>query len=106
MKKIVIVAAMMGAFGAGVGTTLVSGTANADPSLTIQSEEAAHPQIVEAIHRLREARGHLNAAGHDFGGNKAKAVDDTTKAIHSLKKALYYRLKLDDAAIDAAQGGT
>ncbi|MGO8857395.1 MAG: hypothetical protein ACLQO1_17045 [Steroidobacteraceae bacterium] len=27
---------------------------------------------------------------------------DTEKAIHSLKKALYYRLKMDDAAIDRA----
>ena len=60
--------------------------ANAQPRLTIQSERAVHPNIV-----------------HDFGGNKAQAMSDTRQAIHSLKKALYYRLNMDDAAIDRAQ---
>jgi hypothetical protein len=45
----------------------------------------------------------LEAAPDDFGGNKAAAIADTRKAIHSLKRALYYRLKMDDAAIDNAQ---
>jgi hypothetical protein len=30
-------------------------------------------------------------------------IRDTEKAIHSLKKALYFRLKMDDAALDRAE---
>ena len=74
----------------------------AEPALTIQQEEAAHPRLVKTIHEMREALRELEEAPHDFGGNKAAAVRDTKQAIHSLKKALYYRLKMDDAAIDRA----
>ena len=52
---------------------------------------------------MKEALRLLEAAPDDFGGNKAAAVADTHRAIHSLKRALYYRLKMDDAAIDSAE---
>jgi hypothetical protein len=68
--------------------------------LTIQQEDAAHPRIVEAIHHMREALREMEAAPDDFGGNKAAAIRDTKTAIHSLRKALYFRLHMDDAAID------
>ena len=77
--------------------------ASAAPQLTIQSERAAHPRLVKAIDSLKEALKELDEAPHDFGGNKAQAMNDTKQAIHSLKKALYYRLKMDDQAIDNAQ---
>lgn len=77
--------------------------ASAQPQLTIQSERAAHPRLAAAINQLKEALKELEAAPDDFGGNKGAAINDTKKAIHSLKRALYYRLKMDDAAIDAAQ---
>jgi len=70
---------------------------------TIRSERAAHPRIVRAIKVLQDAQADLQAAPHDFGGNKGKAMADIQASIHSLKKALYYRLKMDDAAIDRAQ---
>lgn len=73
------------------------------PELSIRSERAAHPNIVKAINALNAAYRDLEAAPHDFGGNKAKAMSDVRASIHSLKKALYYRLKMDDAAIDRAQ---
>lgn len=76
---------------------------SAAPQLTIQSERAGHPRLVEAIDKMKVAVKELQAAPDDFGGNKAAAIRDTEAAIHSLKKALYYRLKLDDAAIDKAQ---
>jgi len=71
--------------------------------MTMRSEEAAHPRLVKAIHEMREALKELKEAPDDFGGNKGAAIADTEKAIHSLKRALYYRLKMDDAAIDRAQ---
>ncbi len=77
--------------------------AHAAPQLSIQSERAAHPRIVQAIDRLKVAIKELNAAPDDFGGSKVQAITDAKAAIHSLAKALYYRLKMDDAAIDRAQ---
>ena len=76
---------------------------SADPALSVQSERAAHPRIVAAIGEMKEALREMEAAPDDFGGNKAAAIADTRRAIHSLKKALYFRLKMDDAAIDRAQ---
>jgi len=75
----------------------------AAPQLTIQSEQKGHPKIIKAIHDMEEGLKALEAAPTDFGGNKAAAIKDLQTAIHSLKKALYFRLKLDDAAIDKAQ---
>lgn len=77
-------------------------TAGAAAQPSIQSEEAAHPRLVKAIHELEEAIDALQAAPDDFGGNKTIAINDCVKAKHSLKKALYYRLHMDDAAIDRA----
>jgi hypothetical protein len=75
----------------------------AAPQLTIQSEQAAHPRIEKAIKDMEEGLKALEGAPIDFGGNKAAAIKDLHAAIHSLKKALYFRLKMDDAAIDKAQ---
>ena len=77
--------------------------ASAAPALTVQSERAAHPRIVAAIREMQTALRELEAAPDDFGGNKAAAIADTRKAIHSLKRALYFRPKMDDAAIDNLQ---
>jgi hypothetical protein len=87
----------------GMGLAAQPMLASAAPELSIQSERAAHPRIVEAINNMQTALREMEAAPDDFGGNKAAAIQDTRRAIHSLKKALYYRLHLDDAAIDRAQ---
>lgn len=91
----------------GISAAVVMGAmsmaASAAPQLSVQSEEAAHPRIVEAIHHMREALHEMEAAPDDFGGNKAQAIHDTKVAIHSLRRALYFRLHMDDAAIDRIQ---
>jgi hypothetical protein len=74
--------------------------ASAAPPTSIQAEEAAHPRIVEAIHHMKEALHEMEAAPDDFGGNKAQAIRDCQVAIHSLRRALYFRLHMDDAALD------
>ncbi|MBV8939589.1 MAG: hypothetical protein JO089_07090 [Alphaproteobacteria bacterium] len=96
-----VIAALMGAATVSLATPVLAQVQA--PQLTLRSEEAAHPQIVRAIHEMSEALREMERAPHDFGGNKAKAIADTRQAIHSLRKALYYRLKLDDEAIDRAQ---
>jgi hypothetical protein len=87
----------------GMGLSALPMAASAAPELSVQSERAAHPRIVEAINHMNEALREMEAAPDDFGGNKAAAIQDTRRAIHSLKRALYFRLKMDDAAIDRAQ---
>jgi hypothetical protein len=87
----------------GIGLCAQPMLASAAPGLSVQSERAAHPRIVAAIHNMKEALRELEAAPDDFGGNKAAAIADTRRAIHSLKKALYFRLKMDDEAIDRAE---
>lgn len=100
-KKILSTGALAVAMALAIGATPM--TAAADPGLSIQQEEAAHPRLVHAIHEMREALHELEEAPNDFGGNKAAAIRDTKQAIHSLKRALYFRLKMDDAAIDRVQ---
>jgi hypothetical protein len=86
------------AVGAVALTTPVSA---APPQLTVQQEEQAHPGLVAAIREAEDALAKLRAAGDDFGGRRAKAIGDLKTAIHSMRSALFYRLHLDDAAIDA-----
>lgn len=86
-----------------LGMASVATVSRAEPQLTMKSEEAAHPRLVRAIHEMREALKELREAPDDFGGNKAAAIRDTEKAIHSIKKAVYFRLKMDDAALDRAE---
>jgi len=97
-RKLLTAGALTGvtALGFGMHSTAIA----AAPELTIQQEEAHHPRLVKAIHDMQDALKELQAAPDDFGGNKYNAIKDTQQAIHSLKKALYFRLKLDDAAID------
>ena len=89
---------LLAGFGLAAMPMLASGA-----DVTMQQERAAHPRLVEAIHHMREAVRELEAAPDDFGGNKAAAIADAHRAIHSLKKALYWRMRMDDAALDRAE---
>lgn len=75
----------------------------AAPQLTVQQEWHAHPNLVRAVRAMEAGINDLQRAPHDFGGNKERAIHDLRVAIHSLKKAIFYRLHLDDEAIDRAQ---
>lgn len=93
-------------FSTGAGALLMALAIGAQPMVavaaqpTIQSEEAAHPKIVLAINEMKDALYELSTTKDDFGGNKAAAIRDLRNAIHAMQKALYYRLNMDDAAID------
>jgi hypothetical protein len=86
----------------GFGIAAMPVVASAAPEVTMASERAAHPRIAEAIHQLRDTIKDLEASPDDYGGNKSVAIADAHRSIHSLKKALYWRLKMDDAALDRA----
>jgi hypothetical protein len=47
-----------------------------------------HPHIQAAIAELREARGELQHAAHDFCGHRADALRDTQVALNQLQEAL------------------
>jgi hypothetical protein len=100
-KKLISAAAASVLMAFAIGTQPM--TAVAQPQLTIQSEEAAHPRVVTAIVGLKNALRELQVTPDDFGGNKEAAMAQIRAAIHALKKALYYRLNMDDAAIDRVQ---
>ena len=64
-------------------------------TLSAQNERAMHPRIAAAIQALRDARGYLQEAPHDFGGHKAEAIRATDEAIRQLNFALAYRGQQD-----------
>jgi len=58
---------------------------------TMGDEMRDHPRIVRAIHEMEDAVRYMEEAPHDFGGFKARAIEDTRRAIESLRMALRYR---------------
>ena len=62
---------------------------------TVREEAYEHPQIVRGIHELQETIKYLEAAGHDFGGHKGKALELSRAAIVELQEALRYRARRD-----------
>ena len=63
---------------------------------TVASEAAEHPRIAKAVAELEEAIKYMEAAPHDFGGHKAKAIADSRAAATQLRLALKYRAVQDN----------
>ena len=84
-------------------TALAPIVASAQPMVDYRQEAAAHPRMVQAIRQAEGSLRLLQAAPDDFGGRKARAISDLRQAIHSMRAALFFRLHMDDRAIDAAQ---
>ena len=63
---------------------------------TVKQEAAEHPRIAKAISELEEAIKYLEAAPHNFGGHKVKAIADSRAAVVQLKEALKYRAVQDN----------
>jgi len=61
----------------------------------MRAEEAAHPNVTNAMHDIEKSMKALHNAPDDFGGHKAQAEADLKQAWISLRKALYYRLYKD-----------
>ena len=75
------------------GGALLSLQVAADES--VHKEAGQHPRIAKAIRELEDAVRYMEAAPHDFGGNKAQAIADSKAAIASLRRALAYRAERD-----------
>lgn len=78
-----------------IALTFIITTAFVIPRQNEKSESAEHPRIRKAITEMEDAIDYMEKAPHDFGGHKAAALEDTKKAVKSLKLALEYRAKKD-----------
>jgi hypothetical protein len=65
----------------------------ANPAAMKGEGQERHPQIVAAKRALENARRHLQAAKHDFGGHRVKALELTDQAIRECEEALRYDQK-------------
>ena len=71
-----------------IGSTVSGAIAQAFAAEASPAER--HPHIRAALHELREARGELKTAAHDFGGHRVEALEATDKAIRQLEECLKY----------------
>jgi hypothetical protein len=71
--------ALAGALTCIVGRGAIA-TASAEPQ----------PQMVLALEKLEAAKTHLQAASHDKGGHRAKAVKATQEALDEVRTAIDY----------------
>ncbi|HTU32363.1 MAG TPA: hypothetical protein VMF66_01015 [Candidatus Acidoferrum sp.] len=61
--------------------------ANAKPPA---AAAAPHPEIRAAMDALRQARGNLDHASHDFGGHRVAAIKHIDAAMHELETCMKY----------------
>jgi|WetSurMetagenome_2_1015567.scaffolds.fasta_scaffold1313001_1 hypothetical protein len=90
MKKKIVVSMMALVF--------VSATAFVAFQQNVKTEAIEHPRIVLAIKQLQDAIDYLEKAPDTFGGFKAQAINDSKKAVESLKRALNYKARVDNKA--------
>ncbi len=63
----------------------------------MQAEEARNPQLVDAMHHLEAARAMiLERPDENYGPSRQQAINDVNQAWQSIRKALYYRLWVDE----------
>jgi hypothetical protein len=68
---------------------LPAASAAANPKPAAAAAEP-HPEIRSAIASLREARGNLDHAAHDFGGHRVAAIKHIDAALEELRICLKY----------------
>jgi len=78
-----------------VGFLVLSGAPKAQPAPTpvpaaVAAAPEPHPEIHAAIHHLEEAKKNLEAAAHDYGGHRVKALEATNHALEECHAALEF----------------
>ena len=71
----------------------------AEAQVTYQTERHEHPNMARVVDQMVAAYAEMDRAPSDFGGNKATAMHDLRAAIISAKRALYFRMHMDDNAL-------
>ena len=62
----------------------------------VVEEAVEHPRIAKAVAEIDDAIAYLQAAPHNFGGHKAKAIAACRKARAELVKALAFRARKEN----------
>lgn len=75
---------------AGIGGLTQSASADPGSSMQLAQNVARerHPELQAALRELQQARAHLQAGAHDFGGERVEALRDTERAIAEVQRAL------------------
>jgi hypothetical protein len=60
------------------------------PAATPAAVPEPHPEIREAIAALRNAKGHLEHAAHDFGGHRVEAIKAIDESLRQLQDCLKF----------------
>jgi len=60
----------------------------AAPAFATAPADEEHPHIREALKAMRDAKGHLEAAAHDFQGHRSKSLEHLNAAIHEAEVCL------------------
>ena len=87
---------------AGAFVILAAGCVTPPPAqaqISFEAERAQHPNMARAIDEMNAAYRDMERAPSDFGGQKAQAMQALRSAIISARRALYYRMNLDDNAL-------
>ncbi len=72
--------------------------AAAPKQAAVTTEAPQHPRIARAVRDLEDAIKYMETAPHNFGGHKAKAIQDSKLAVAQLREALKYRAEQADKA--------
>jgi hypothetical protein len=93
-KSLVVAVAALG-----LATIMASLSSAQGKKETVRQELNEHPRIHAAIRELEEAIKYMEAAQaapHNFGGHKAKAIADSRAALAQLRLAVQYRLNQEN----------
>jgi hypothetical protein len=71
----------------------------AQAQVTFQTERAEHPNMARAVDQMVAAYADMERAPSDFGGQKGQAMQALHTAIVAAKRALYFRMHMDDNAL-------
>jgi hypothetical protein len=83
-----------------VRAEVITGTVkpNESEQRMMKIEEDKNPLIAHAITEMQAVCDQLGKASNGYGGNKDQALLDTRAAVISLRKALYFRITVDEHA--------
>jgi hypothetical protein len=92
MKKLVLAAVMVALCSFPIKNISAQPATRAD----VVEEAIEHPRISKAIAELDDAIAYMEAAPHNFGGHKAKAIASCKKARVELLKALAFHARKEN----------
>ncbi|HLJ55868.1 MAG TPA: hypothetical protein VKT77_12590 [Chthonomonadaceae bacterium] len=72
----------------GLGATYAVSAQTPGPTFEPMAQRERHPEMRAALQALRNAKGRLESAAHDYEGHRVKALEHTNAAIREVELAL------------------